>query len=795
MPVLITEIEESDNVLNIKAEQYPSGTTKASIQPTAPTNGYTPDFGISAGNTNIPTLFEPPLSLTNGEPQLWLATAGGANWGGCQVWVSLDNVNYSQIGSLNQPSRYGSLYQSLNIGAIIDTASQLFIDVSASTAVINAGSQTDAQNLTTLCYVDGEYLAYANVLLTGVNRYRLSYLVRGAYGSTISIHNTGTSFVRLDDNIFKFSYAKDWIGKQIYIKLLSFNKFGSAMQNLSEVTATTYTLQGANLPAPANFRFEKAWSGEDAMLAWDTVDGAVSYDVQVIAGSPATAKRDIIGLTNPKYTYTVDQMLLDGGAWRTLIFKVRAKSVTGKLSQWVQITADNPQIGALTGLSIDSGFKAAYFKCNRPAENDFAGIIIWVSTTSPVSTVDANKVYDGESNFATLTKLANGTAFDSGITYYLKCAGYDAFGKDNLTISSELSFTVQNITLGANSITQTMITDGAISTPKLAANAVTADKILANTITGDKLLANTITGDKIQANTINSTHIQAGTIQADKLQVGFGANLLDDPAFVNPSFWQFFNINSASHYKFDQYTAGTEPIAIDDPYCKTLVLYRDASPWQSYLIYAQNANLIPVNSNNTYIFSVYVQSYKAVSSISLQSFDINKSFTSSQFSILDSYSSYSNDGGASFTGGKIIENYTRIWIKFKPNAGTKYILTLFNHTPISGSSLNTLLISYFYKPKLEECLVNQALPSPWDAGGSSVIGAGNIKTDKLSAITANLGFINATDGININNKFIVNADGTITIQSAATGQRLVISNSNVSVYDSSGVLRVRMGIW
>lgn len=64
----------------------------------------------------------------------------------------------------------------------------------------------------------------------------------------------------------------------------------------------------------------------------------------------------------------------------------------------------------------------------------------------------------------------------------------------------------------------------------------------------------------------------------------------------------------------------------------------------------------------------------------------------------------------------------------------------------------------------------------------------------LSAINSNLGSITA-GAININNKVIIAADGTLTILSAATGARLVLTNSLLQVFDSSNVLRLRAGVW
>lgn len=69
-------------------------------------------------------------------------------------------------------------------------------------------------------------------------------------------------------------------------------------------------------------------------------------------------------------------------------------------------------------------------------------------------------------------------------------------------------------------ITETQISDSAITTPKLAANAVVAGKIAAATITSDKIAANTIVAGNIAAGTITATEIATGTITANKIQAG-----------------------------------------------------------------------------------------------------------------------------------------------------------------------------------------------------------------------------------------------------------------------------------
>ncbi len=64
----------------------------------------------------------------------------------------------------------------------------------------------------------------------------------------------------------------------------------------------------------------------------------------------------------------------------------------------------------------------------------------------------------------------------------------------------------------------------------------------------------------------------------------------------------------------------------------------------------------------------------------------------------------------------------------------------------------------------------------------------------LSAISGNLGSINA-GAININNRVMISADGTLTFISATSGARTVITNTLIQVFDANNVLRVRMGIW
>ena len=443
-PVRITEIEEDEEgVLSVKAEDYPLGVHTVSEYPTQPSLGYSADYNVSPGNAHAPVIFEAPLQLTGGEPQIWMATAGGDMWGGAEVWVSTDGDSYTRVGAVNHKARFGSLTAALPNGAVFDRTNTLSVEISA--GQMTGGTEQDSRDLLTLCYVDGEFLAYANAELKGVGRYTLGNLTRGAYGSAIDSHAAGSQFARVDDSLFKYTVPRNWIGRTVWVKLVSYNVFSGGVQDLASVPAYSYTIKGAPLGQIQNLRLTSSWAyGKEAVIAWDKLDGADTYDVEIYAGNSQRRLRSISGIVDNSYTYTQADMRADGGQVRDVVFKVRGRAVTGKTGNWAQISAQNPQLQALQGISVDSGLKQAFFTCQKPAEEDFAGIIVWVSENAAVPTIDANKVYDGAETFVTIAKC-NGSPLEKGKTYHLRAAGYDSFGKDALKVSNSVAFTVYDV--------------------------------------------------------------------------------------------------------------------------------------------------------------------------------------------------------------------------------------------------------------------------------------------------------------------------------------------------------------
>ena len=252
LPVRITEIrEDADGVLEMVAEDFPSGVGSAPLYVSQVGSGFSHNYNVAPGNVSTPTIFEPPVELTTTGLEVWLAATGtGAYWGGCRVWVSMDGTNYKQIGTLWGGSRYGTLS-----GAMTNVATSM--GVTLNSGVITSGSAADAAAKTTLCFIGGtnkEYVAIQGASLTGTLAYTLSGLNRGLYSTAAAAHSAGDPFVRVDDNIARSGVLDlSFIGKTLYFKLTSFNIYGGAEQSLADVSPFTYLVTGymAALPPAA----------------------------------------------------------------------------------------------------------------------------------------------------------------------------------------------------------------------------------------------------------------------------------------------------------------------------------------------------------------------------------------------------------------------------------------------------------------------------------------------------------------------------------------------------------------
>jgi hypothetical protein len=251
--VRILTLEEDDNGnIAVSAEEYLDGTGAAPLYSYSGGAPFIADYNTPPGNVNTPLIFEPPPAMLAANsitaPQIMVGASGGPNWGGCDVWLSLDGSTYKLMGRISAPSRQGALLNTLASAADPDTTHTLSVDLSESHGALLSGIQADADAFRTLCYVDGELIAYETAALTGSNQYGLSYLRRGVFGTTIAAHAAGTLFCRLDDSVASFDLPVtpvSYVGETLHLKFLSFNIYGGGEQQLGDVSAYTYNPNGA----------------------------------------------------------------------------------------------------------------------------------------------------------------------------------------------------------------------------------------------------------------------------------------------------------------------------------------------------------------------------------------------------------------------------------------------------------------------------------------------------------------------------------------------------------------------
>jgi hypothetical protein len=249
-PVRVTSIEEDeDGLLTVRAEDYPFGVASASLYPAQVGAGYAANYNAAPGNVTTPVFFEPPIELTTTGLEVWCAVSGqpGSLWGGCTVWASMDGNTFKQVGTVRGGARYGTLTAGLPAGP----GGSLPVALAGQGGQMLSGTALDAQQLNTLCWAGGEFLAYETATLTGANAYTLTGLVRGAYGSPSAVKAAGAPFVRVDQAIAKSEpLALDMVGKPVFFKFTSFNVYGGGEQSLADVSTYAYTITGDMLKLP-----------------------------------------------------------------------------------------------------------------------------------------------------------------------------------------------------------------------------------------------------------------------------------------------------------------------------------------------------------------------------------------------------------------------------------------------------------------------------------------------------------------------------------------------------------------
>lgn len=234
------------------------------------------DFNVNPGDTATPLFIIPPSDLVASSSgcELWIALHGDSkDWGGCDVYVSTKDGDYSYNGTHGVSSVYGQLVSDLYYdGDIVD------IELDNPRAVeLLTGSAQDAKDGNTLIWINGECMSYSLATLQGSNIYTLSGLVRAQCGTKQGEHYYDDDVAILDGNIYAVSLPKSYIGKTLYFKFPAFNAFKANGQDLADVDCYTCVVGVGDLPNCTNIM---------AYNKYRDVDGVIVYHDIIVEWQP-----------------------------------------------------------------------------------------------------------------------------------------------------------------------------------------------------------------------------------------------------------------------------------------------------------------------------------------------------------------------------------------------------------------------------------------------------------------------------------------------------------------------------
>lgn len=223
------------------------------------------------------------------------------------------------------------------------------------------------------------------------------------------------------------------------IAVIAVNSIGR--QSVPALITHTVDTESEAVASITGLRLTAPFVGDDVSFEWDPFPGAQHFEVEIWAGA---ALRLATTTLTPNFTYTFLQNSQNGGPFRTIEIRVKARTLLGSSTIAQTLSATNPQIGtAIVGtLDTSSGVQVS---TNVPAELDWRGTMIWVETTSSFDPLSTTPKYNGPNN------VYQHDGIDAG-DYYVRAAHYDKFGPDSLNISSPMLVHVTKMAAGVEKV-------------------------------------------------------------------------------------------------------------------------------------------------------------------------------------------------------------------------------------------------------------------------------------------------------------------------------------------------------
>ncbi|UIN38292.1 TipJ family phage tail tip protein [Methylobacterium oryzae] len=205
--------------------------------------------------------------------------------------------------------------------------------------------------------------------------------------------------------------------------------------------------EGQPGPAVANLRVrgqdagDGAFAGKDLVLDWDVTwpDAVIPYAIDFVVRILDVDTQELVSdwvAPGGTFTYGLDANAADGGPRRKFWVQVRARDVLGRESAPATLVCENAAPDVISP-SITTTTESLFVSFDRPADPDFAGVLVWLEQASGFDPAATKPAYDGNSTLVSF-KVTPETF------YFVRVAAYDQFGKQGLNVGPEQKVWVSN---------------------------------------------------------------------------------------------------------------------------------------------------------------------------------------------------------------------------------------------------------------------------------------------------------------------------------------------------------------
>lgn len=324
---------------------------------------------------------------------------------------------------------------------------------------------------------------------------------------------------------------------QIADAALTTAKFATGIEPVTVVSSVPGTKSTNSIFNTADGKLYR-WNGSAYVATVPTVDLSGTIEAAQIANGAVTTAKFANGIepveivstlpTTGNFKGRIAFLTTDNKLYRHNGTSWTAAVPTADLSG--TIAASQIANGAVTLDKFASGLEPVEIVSSLPTTGLFAGRIAYLTTdgklyrsngsswTAAIPAVDVTgQLSDSQLAAIAATKITGtitGTQITDGAISTAKLA-VGAVTADNITSGS-----ITTGKLAAGAVTATTIAAGAITTAKLAAGAVTATEIASDAITAAKIAAGAVTAGRIAANAVTANEIAAGSITTAKIAAG-----------------------------------------------------------------------------------------------------------------------------------------------------------------------------------------------------------------------------------------------------------------------------------